>query len=129
MNLPNGIEVIRDVSHSDIMKYYQKDNIFVFPTFKEHLGLSQIEALASGLPLISRDVGGVSDAVIDGHNGYLMPYNSTEEQWVLKIQYLINHSEERERMGRNSRKLAEEKFSMEKFSSVIRAAIEDLVEQ
>lgn len=127
-NLAGGINHLKNITHSELSRIYQDTDIFLFPTYLEQFGMVQIEALASGLPLISRDVGGVSDAVIDGYNGFLMPYNSSEDQWVEKIQYLINHPEERERMGRNSRKLAEEKFSMEKFSGVIRSAIKELVE-
>jgi glycosyltransferase involved in cell wall biosynthesis len=127
--LPQRVKHLKNISRKKILKHYQQDNIFIFPTYKEHLGLSQIEALAAGLPLISRDVGGVSDAVINGHNGFLIPYESTDQEWIEKIQYLIDHPEERERMGKNSRKLAEKKFSIENFKKTIHDTILKLLEE
>ena len=124
-----GVSRYKNISHDKISKYFYEADIFVFPTYKEHFGLVQLEALASGLPIIARDTGGVSDAVIDTYNGYLMPYNSIEEDWVQKISYLIEHPEERKRMGNNSRKLAEVKYSIEEFKETIENAIEQLTKK
>jgi len=124
--LPDRVRHYKNIDHDKMPEMFRSADIFVFPTYKEHFGMVQIEALSSGLPLISRDVGGVSDAVIDGYNGYLMPYKSTEDDWVKKIEFLMSHPDERARMGKNSRVLAEEKFSMEKFKSRISEAIETL---
>ena len=124
LNLKQGVQHLRDIPYNELPEIFQEADIFIFPTLKEHLGMVQVEAAACGLPIISRDVGGINDIVKDGYNGYLLPYHSSEEQWVEKIQYLINHPEERRRMGANSRKLAEEMFSMERFEKTIRQAID-----
>lgn len=124
MRLPDGVQLLRNVPHEELPQVFQEADLFVFPTLKEHLGISQVEAAACGLPIISRDVGGTSDVVKDCYNGYLMPYESTEDQWVEKIRHLIDHSEERVRMGMNSRKLAEEMFSTERFMSTLMKAIQ-----
>ncbi len=126
-NLPEGVELRANVRHEGLIPIFQWADIFVFPTRKEYLGVVATEACATGLPVIARDVGGLREFIIDGHNGYLMPYESGEKEWVAKIQYLIDYSEERIRMGINSRKLAEEMFGMEKFEKIVREAVGSLV--
>lgn len=50
--------------------------------------------------------------------GITVPYGDTEG-WVNAIRYLTAHPEEAERMGRNARRLAEERFNLEIFSGEI----------
>lgn len=119
MDLPEGVELYQNIAHEEIVKIFQSSDIFVFPTLKEYLGVVATEACCVGLPVVARDVGGLREFIIDGHNGYLMPYESTEAEWVEKIQYLIDHLDERKRMGENSRKTAEEMFGMERFEKIV----------
>jgi len=73
------------------------------------------EALASGKPLIGTKVGGIPAQIKDGWNGFLVEPGN-EKQLAEKIRYLIDNPEERERMGKNSRKLAREEFDWKKIA-------------
>ena len=128
MIFPSGVVHYKNISNEEILNYFSVADIFIFPTLKEHLGYVQLEAMASGLPILSRDIGGVSDLIKDGYNGYLMPYNSSVNEWVRKIDYLIKHPQERRRMGDNSLLLVREKYNIENFTKTIHHAIEHLVE-
>lgn len=46
---------------------------FLFPSYREPLGVSVIEALASGLPVIASNGGGPAELVVPGKGGYLFP--------------------------------------------------------
>ncbi|MHB8481160.1 MAG: glycosyltransferase family 4 protein [Nitrospiria bacterium] len=125
-----GIEVVQGLTPQDqhrLAEIFQRADIFVFPTRKEHLGIVLCEAASSGLALIATDVGGVSDVVKDGYNGYLMPYGSGIEQWTGKIRELISDGHKLELFKRNSRKLAEEKLSLPEFENKIEHIIKTLV--
>ena len=51
-------------------------DIFVHPSVREGLGIAPLEAMASGLPLISSTVGGIKDYAHDGETGFcLSPYD------------------------------------------------------
>ena len=53
---------------------YRSVDVFVFPTlFQESLGLVGVESLGSGTPVIASNIGGISDYLEDGVNGFLVP--------------------------------------------------------
>lgn len=63
----------------DIPEICKCADIGVMPSLREGLGLSGIEMLAAGLPIVASNVHGIVDYVKDGENGYLADPNSVEE--------------------------------------------------
>ena len=93
----------------EVRKLYVACDIFILPTLGEGDPLVVIEAMASGKPIIGTKVGGIPQKVRDGWNGFLIdPAN--ERQLAEKIRYLIDNPDEREKMGQNSRRYAEQEF-------------------
>lgn len=56
----------------DVVSYYKHADVFLFPSWYEGWGLTVIEAMACGLPVIATRVGCAPSLVEDGHNGYFM---------------------------------------------------------
>ena len=80
-----------------------------------------------GLPIIStKNCGAIEETVIDGYNGILVEKKNVE-QLIEAIERLINDSELRRRMGKNSRKLYEENYTpekhLEKFKEIVKNVI------
>jgi glycosyltransferase involved in cell wall biosynthesis len=66
--------LINYVGFQDPIDWYHKASVFVLPTFyREGLPASLQEAMACGLPVITTNVPGCRDAVLDGINGFLIP--------------------------------------------------------
>lgn len=103
------------VPYDDLKALYSACDIFVLPSFEEGDPVALKEALASGKPLIGSNVGGIPMQIRDGWNGFLVEPGN-EKQLAEKIKYLIENEEEREIMGKNSRKLAEEEFDWNKIT-------------
>lgn len=57
---------------TDIFELYHVSDISAFPSRIEGLGLAGIEAMAAGIPLVSSNVHGILDYVIDGETGYAL---------------------------------------------------------
>jgi glycosyltransferase involved in cell wall biosynthesis len=60
------------VGDDEFQKLLSSADIFVLPSYAEGFPMSLIEALSKGLPAICSDVGGISDSLRDGMNGYLI---------------------------------------------------------
>ena len=58
-------------------EYYAQADVYVQSSHREAMPLSVLEAMATGLPIISTDVGGLTDVIKD--NGYIVPDNDEEE--------------------------------------------------
>lgn len=57
---------------TDIAELSKVSDIFAFPSFREGLSLSLMEAMTSGLPVICSNIRGNSDLIVDGKGGYLV---------------------------------------------------------
>jgi glycosyltransferase involved in cell wall biosynthesis len=126
--LPPGVELIKGLRGETeaLREIYRSSDLFVFPTTRDPMGLVLLEAAASGLPIIASDVAGQSDIVRDGLNGYLMPCQSSPSDWTGKILELLADRQRLIDLGRNSRTLAEERFSLSVFKEKLLEAFHGL---
>ena len=98
---------------TDVKELLQSSHIVAFPSYyMEGLPKSLIEADAIGRPVITCNSVGCKEAVIDGHNGYLIPTKDVDAL-VEKLDILLSNAKLRQEMGRNSRAYAEANFSLE----------------
>ena len=95
----------------DVRKAYAACAMVVLPSRGEGLPVSLVEAAACARPLVATDVPGCRDVVDDGVNGYLVPVDDATAL-AKAIQKLVEDASVRERMGKASRRLAEEKFDV-----------------
>jgi glycosyltransferase involved in cell wall biosynthesis len=110
-NLPVNFD--HSVNHEDKYKYYNNADIFVFtPNKPEGHPWVIVEAIGSGLPVITTDRGAITDSVIDLYNGYVVELNSPEAiaSRIKKFYYDRNLIKT---MGSNSRLHYEKKFTEE----------------
>lgn len=78
------------VSHEKVALYLRAADVFVLNTGYEGFSHILIEALASGIPVITTNVGGNPEIIENGANGILVPYNDKEE--LQKNILLLLHS-------------------------------------
>jgi len=103
-------------SKDDVAPFLNGSDIFLLISNYEGLPLSICEAMSCALPIIASDVGGVNEMINEGGNGYLIP-KGNDELLSDKLSYLISSPELVHRMGLESRKTFEEKFSIQQMVS------------
>ena len=93
-------------------------DIFVEPTRQEGFGMSVLQAMASGVPVVACGVGGIYSLIEDGVNGLLIPSGDTDAMCTA-ICRLLNDNELRYKLIRNARNKVEQEFSSKKVASVL----------
>ncbi len=90
-------------------KLYQAADVFAFSTFYEHHPFAVLEALSTGLPVVTTTVGGIPETIDSGRNGFLVePFNP--KQFSDRILYLLDHPVEAKEMGAKARKTVEQQL-------------------
>lgn len=107
------------LDRAGLIDFYRKLDVFVFPSHKEGLGIAGIEAMASGVPVVSTRSGGPEDYVIDGETGWLVDDNPAE--MADAITSIYNDRSLRERMGANARDMIAGKYAINQFEVSIAA--------
>lgn len=103
-----------DKDFSRLISLYDQANCFLLPTLAECAGVSFCEASAFGLPCFTHDTGGVSDYVIDGLNGCLLPLGSSGEDFGRKIKACVE-SGEMGKMSVEAVKVSREKLTWDRW--------------
>ncbi|MDQ6891349.1 MAG: glycosyltransferase [Acidobacteriota bacterium] len=106
----------------DVRPFLAAADVFVLPSEREGLPLSVLEAMAFGLPCVVAEAGGNRELVEDGINGFVLPVGSAEAL-TNALARLLSEEQLRTRMGRASRRIAEEKFDIEKAMAAVTSSI------
>ena len=73
-----------------------------------------LEAASCGRAVIASDIPGCKEGIIDQKSGFLVKTKDTEDLYNKMVQFVMLSNDEKEQMGKNGRKLMEEKFDKEK---------------
>lgn len=102
--------------YSKLMALYDQADCFLLPTLAECVGVSFCEANAYGVPCFTHDTGGVSDYVLDGENGYLLPLGSSGEDFGKKIKECLDNNE-MERLSTGAVRVAKERLTWDAWAA------------
>lgn len=96
-------------ARTDVDKLLVEHDVFLLITNWEGFPITILEAMREGLPIIASDVGGVSEAVRDNVNGFLVPRND-DEKLVACLRKINSERTNLQQMGVNSRNCFEKNF-------------------
>ena len=102
----------------DVRPYLWQSSVFVLPSYREGTPKVILEAMACGRAVITTDAPGCRETVVDGENGYLVPVKDVNAI-VKKMEIFCEHPELIEKMGKNGRLFAEEKFDVDIVDRII----------
>jgi glycosyltransferase involved in cell wall biosynthesis len=100
LGLESAVELLGE--RDDVPELLGTGDIFVLSSHSEGLPLSILEAMAAGLPVVASNVGGVSEVVVDGETGLLVP-PSDAQSLAAAIERLLEDPVLRQRLGEAGR--------------------------
>lgn len=95
------LEIYSEITDAKLASLYRSARLFLFAARAEPFGLVILEAMASGLPVVAVNEGGVGEIVVDGETGYLTPRNT--EAFAEGVSTLFESRNLCSRMGKAAR--------------------------
>ena len=125
LNLEKYVRFIGMIPPKNTYKYYQLGDLFVCASTSETQGITYIEALACGLPLVCRYDKCLDGVIETGVNGYM--YN-TKEEYIDDIFKILNKSSLHHKMKKAALE-SSNKFSKEKFGDDVEALYKKVLKE
>ncbi len=108
----NKVEFLGRVDDERLVKLYAEAIGFIALARDEDFGITPVEAMASGTPVIAFNGGGFKESVVDGVTGVLI--NDTSELTIGKaVKKIINTKWDKNKLQQQARKFSRERFEKE----------------
>lgn len=126
LNLEERVTLIGEVQHADLPDYFAAADSFIRASRSEGQGSAFIEAMASGLPAIGTNVGGIPDFLRDGETGYLIEPESPQAV-AAAVRRIIEQPIETNRIAEGGKRLVEERFSWKRVTEEMRVLFREII--
>jgi glycosyltransferase involved in cell wall biosynthesis len=119
LGMENRVTFTGKISDGALNRYYKSCSFFVLPAVydkkgdTEGLGVVLLEAMSYAKPVIASNVGGITDIVVDGENGLLVPAANPDALGHAIVK-LAGSKQLRRTLGRKARKTVDEKFNWDR---------------
>ena len=120
------VEVRPSVTEGELVSAYQQADLFVFPSVAEGFGQVLLEAMASGLPILSTTHTAAPDLIEDGREGFIVPPRRPD-LLTQHIAWALVHRAELAEMGVAARSRAEF-FTWQRFRSAVSASVHEYLQ-
>ncbi len=111
---------------NDVPGILAASDIAVLSSEYEALGLSLVEAMAAGKPVVGSDVEGINEVISDGKDGFLVKFRDARKMSE-KMLYLLNNEDVRNNMGASGQASVRSRFSLGKMLSGYGGLYRDLL--
>lgn len=82
-------------NQQELHELYRNASLMLITSYQEGFGIAGLEAMAHGIPIVSTDCGGVSDYVLDGMTGYLVPIDDDRAMAFKACTLLTDYNRQR----------------------------------
>ncbi len=125
LKLESRVQFLGEIPNSLIPQYLHVANIFVRPSLSEGQGISFIEAMAVGLPVIATPVGGTPDFIKEGETGLFCRVGDPESI-ADAVERLIQDESLKIRIIEESQRLVREKYDWNLITNAMKSRVFDI---
>lgn len=111
----SGVRATGFLKTAELLELYRESDVFLFPSLNEGLPQALLEAMASGLPVVTTELSGAADCVTDGKEGFIVAARDADRIAEAVLWY-YEHRDETRAMGRAARARIEREFTLDHYS-------------
>lgn len=111
LDLEPEVRMIGGLPPGDVLRRLTQADIYVLSSHYEGISNGALEAMAAGLPIVTTNAGGMSEAVRDGVDGLVVPIRDVDAL-ANALKRLLSDASLRERLGRAGRARVEQDFTL-----------------
>lgn len=123
----NRVHFVGRKGRQELKFYYSAADVFVTTPWYEPFGITPIEAMACGTPVIGADVGGIKYSVRDGQTGYLVPPNDADALGE-RLAYLFHRPQLLRRFSQQALERVNRLFTWRRVSAQIADVYEEVLD-
>jgi glycosyltransferase involved in cell wall biosynthesis len=133
LKVNDRVKFLRQIGHDEMPKYLQVSDIFIRPSRSEGLGISFIEAMAAGIPVIATPVGGIPDFLFDPDKNFdqkptgLFCEVDDPQSIAKQVRRLITDTNLRDQLIVNAKKLVTEKYDWNLIAKDMKEKVFDII--
>jgi glycosyltransferase involved in cell wall biosynthesis len=113
LKMKSKVTLTGEVSEKEKIALMQGASVFVLPSRSEAFGITVIEAMAAGCPVVVSDIPALTEVVENGQTGLVFPVND-EKSLASQIIKLLSDRELSHNLAENAKKVVKEKYDWEK---------------
>lgn len=115
LGLEDTVILTSRVPDTELPDYYAISDVFLMTSLHEAFGIVLLEAMASGMPVVVSDIGGMKDIVANGRNGYLCPVDDVTA-FAERIEFLLTNQTENKKQGDFGKELVSKNYTYKKIT-------------
>ena len=108
----------------DVRPFIEKCSCFVLPSYHEGMANTLLEAASMGRPIITSDIHGCKEAVLDNESGYLCKVKSAKSLYSKVLRFIELQYDKKLLMGIKARKHMEKHFNKDKIVEITLSKVE-----
>jgi glycosyltransferase involved in cell wall biosynthesis len=128
LGLTGNVRFVGHVPHRELPDRYRASAVVVNPSLSESFGISMVEGMASGLPVVGTKIGGMLETVLDGETGLLVE-PERPDLLAEAVVSLLEDPVRAKQMGIEGRARAVERFSWRARSDRLLSAYRTMLNQ
>lgn len=128
VGVADQVDFVGSRARSELKTYYSAADIFVTTPWYEPFGITPLEAMACGLPVVGSSVGGIKMTVADGQTGFLVPPRDPVAL-AERLAELLESPPLMARFGRNGLRRVHRLFTWRRVTAAIEHVYEDVLQK
>lgn len=122
----DAVTFVGSRGRQELCDYYNAADVFVSTPWYEPFGITPLEAMACGTPVIGSAVGGIKTTVLDGETGFLVPPNDPEAL-ATRLGAILDHPHRRLELGQRAIRHVKENYTWRSVARSMRNMYEDMI--